>query len=70
MKTLTWVYEYSEQCCLQVHTYLNAYAADKRAHLPKAQLQRLNKLYQVAVNASDQHNHTASQDRYGVPYIA
>lgn len=33
---------------LQVHTYLNTYAADRRASLPSGDLQRVNHLYSAA----------------------
>lgn len=33
---------------LQVHTYLNTYAADRRASLPSRDLERVNQLYRAA----------------------
>ena len=39
-------------CLLQVHTYLNAYAADRRASLPHRHLHRVNQLYRAACNTT------------------
>ena len=35
---------------LQVHTYLNAYASDRRASLPQKELTKVNRLYQAALD--------------------
>lgn len=55
-------------CLLQVHTYLNTYAADRRASLPYRDLQRVNQLYSAACNATSeeakQNNEDADLHRY------
>lgn len=48
---------------LQVHTYLNAYAARGRASLPKAHLHHLNQLYQKAVASNKSDCSEASSSR-------